>query len=139
MARFLAVPLALLLASCATTYAITPQVAPASTDFATAQRVEVHLDNFSFEPRSISLAAGRPVVLVLINDAEGGHNFSAPAFFGDAQVAAEDAARIAGGYVEVHGGTNVELRLIPAAGGYDVDCTHLGHSVLGMSGSIVVR
>ncbi len=107
--------------------------------FADAQRVEVVLDNFSFEPRTITLAADRPVVLVLVNNASGGHNFSAPGFFAAAQIAQSDAAAITDGEVEVEQGGRVELRLIPAAGGYDLDCTHLGHSVLGMSGSIVVR
>lgn len=131
--------LAFLATACATTHSVDPTIAPAATDFANAQRVEVRLDNFRFEPKTISLAAGKPVVLVLNNTSDGGHNFSAPYFFDAVQIAQSDAAVIADGFVEVGPKQSVELRLIPSAGGYDVDCTHLGHSVLGMSGSIVVR
>jgi uncharacterized cupredoxin-like copper-binding protein len=137
--RLFAVPLIVLLASCGIPQTITPRIAPASIAFADAQRVEVVLDSFAFEPRTVSLAADRPVVLVLVNNANGGHNFSAPGFFAAAQIAASDASVITDGEVEVAPGGRVELRLIPAAGGYDLDCTHFGHSALGMSGSIVVR
>ncbi|MGB3167652.1 MAG: plastocyanin/azurin family copper-binding protein [Alteraurantiacibacter sp.] len=135
----LALALSLSVAACATSRSIAPQVAPASVDFANAQRVEVVLDDFSFAPNTLHLVAGRPMVLALTSASGGGHNFAAPGFFEAAQVAASDAVVIADGKVEVAGGQTVEIRLVPAAGGYDLDCTHLGHSVLGMSGSIVVR
>ena len=133
----MALPLAL--SACAIPQTITPRIAPASTDFANAQRVEVQLDSFSFEPRTLSLAADRPVVLVLTNVSNGRHNFSAPGFFAAARIADYDASVITDGEVEVAAGDSVELRLIPAMGGYDVDCTHFGHSIAGMTGSIVVR
>ena len=130
---------AVLLAACATSQSITPQIAPASTSFADAQRIEVRLDDFKFEPSTVHLPAGKPIVLALTSVSGNGHNFAAPTFFAAAQVAQSDAVVIADGKVEVAGGDTVEIRLIPAAGGYNVDCTHLGHAVLGMTGSIVVR
>ena len=139
MNRLILAALPLALSACATTYDIEPRIAPASTDFASAQRVEVRLDSFSFDPRTLHLPANRPVVLALTNVSNGGHNFAAPGFFQAAQVAASDAPVVADGAVEVASRSTVEIRLIPAAGGYDLDCTHTGHVVLGMSGSIVVR
>ena len=46
-----------------------------------ARTVEVRLSSFDFEPETIRLAAGEPVVLHLVNAGQGGHNFSAPQFF----------------------------------------------------------
>lgn len=134
-----ALTLGMALSACAIPQTITPQIAPASTDFTNAQRVEVQLDSFSFEPRTLSLVANRPVVLVLTNVSNGQHNFAAPGFFAAAQIADYDASVITDGEVEVAPGDSVELRLVPAMGGYDVDCTHFGHSIAGMTGSIVVR
>ncbi|KLE36128.1 hypothetical protein AAW00_05440 [Aurantiacibacter luteus] len=118
---------------------LTPQIAPASTAFAQAQRIEVTLSNFAFAPQTLSLRAGQPVVLVLTNASNGGHNFAAPDFFAATQIAQSDAAVIADGQVEVAANSSVELRLVPRAGAYDVECTHFGHSIRGMIGSIVVR
>ncbi|VVT12759.1 plastocyanin/azurin family copper-binding protein [Erythrobacter sp. EC-HK427] len=129
----------LALTACAIPQIITPRIAPASASFAQAQRVEVRLDNFDFEPRTLTLAAGQPVVLVFTNVSDGEHNFSAPGFFAAAQMEQASANLVRDGLIEVAGNASVELRLIPAAGGYDVDCTHTGHSILGMNGSIVVR
>ena len=129
----------LALTACAIPQTITPRIAPASTSFAEAQRVEIRLDNFDFEPRTLSLAANRPVILVFNNVSNGGHNFSAPGFFAAAQMDAASADLVRDGLIEVAGNDSVEIRLIPTAGGYDVDCTHTGHSLLGMTGSVVVR
>ncbi|WP_271078182.1 plastocyanin/azurin family copper-binding protein [Aurantiacibacter sp. MUD61] len=127
------------LTACGIPQNITPQIAAPSTDFANAPRVDVEIDSFSFEPRTLRLAAGEPVVLVLTNVSDGRHNFSAPGFFAASRIAQYDASVITDGEVEVAPGDSVELRLIPAMGGYDVDCTHFGHSLAGMTGSIVVR
>ncbi len=138
-AAFLLLASALALSACAIPQTITPRIAPASTDFANAQRVEVSLDSFSYSPQTISLAANRPVVLVLTNVSSGRHDFAAPGFFAAARIADYDASVITDGKVEVAPGDSVELRLIPTQGGYDLECTHFGHSLRGMTGSIVVR
>ncbi len=128
----------LVLAACAATHPIQPRLASAVTSFDHAPVITVSLSNFAFSPQHLALHSGQPVVLVLDNTAGGGHDFTAPEFFAAAQVAAADAALVAGGQVELQGGQSVTLHLVPAAGEYRLSCTHLGHSVLGMTGSITV-
>ena len=126
MHRLLLIPLAL----------AAPAVAPAQNP---AQTVEVHLSSFDYTPQSIHLRAGQPVVLRLVNDSGGGHNFSAPAFFAAANVAAGQAATIRRGTIEVPSHQSVSVRLVPAHGSYRLRCTHLLHSSLGMRGTIIVE
>ena len=128
-----------LLAGCASTRPIEPQVASASVDFSQAQTVEVALTNFAFTPTEIRLQAGKPYVLKLVDTASGGHDFTAPAFFAAARVAPEDAAKVAKGQIDLKGGETATIRLVPAAGEFDLTCTHFGHAALGMKGKIVVQ
>ena len=127
-----------LLAGSATARPITPQIASASVDFAQAETIEVTLSSFAFSPSEIRLHAGRPYVLKLV-DPKGGHNFSAPEFFAAARIAPEDAAKIAKGRIALHGGDSATIHLVPAAGSFDLTCTHFGHAALGMRGKIVVE
>lgn len=102
--------------------------------------VEVRLANFSFTPRTIVLNQGRPYVLRLVNVASGGHDFTAPAFFADANVAPSDRRWTMGGEVEVPPRQVREIRLTaPRAGVYKLKCSHSFHKMLGMLGQIVVR
>lgn len=130
--------LALLATSCAGTRAITPQLAGAEIAWAEAAEAEVILSSFEFTPEMLRLAAGVPVRLTIRNTA-GGHDFTAPDFFAAARIAPEDAARLAEGQIDLAGGESVTIRLIPAAGTYDLVCTHTGHALLGMRGEIVVE
>ncbi len=139
MTRYALLPLALLMAGCVSTQPIEPQIAAASTDFSAAQRVEVSLSSFDFAPRELQLAAGMPVELVFTNVSDSGHNFAAAEFFAAAQIRAEDADLVRNGLIELRGGRNASIFLVPVAGTYDVDCTHLGHAALGMTGTIVVN
>lgn len=108
-------------------------------DWGTAQEVEVRLTSFTFTPARIELVAGQPYVLRLINAANGGHNFHARQFFAAAHVAPGDQEHVRKGAVEVAGQETVELRLVaPAAGRYELDCSHFLHDSFGMSGEIVV-
>jgi plastocyanin len=100
------------------------------------QVVEVRLSNFDFSPSAIALAAGRPVVLRLINTGGGGHNFSAQQFFA---AAANVSGPVRRGTVEVPGRQSVEIRLTPARGTYRLKCTHTLHSAFGMNGQITVE
>ena len=127
-----------LLAGCATSHPIEPQLAAASVDFASADEERVELANFDFSPREIRLRAGRPYELVLVNVGTGGHDFAAPEFFAGARVRPDDAAMIAQGKVEVPAGATRHVHLIPAAGRYKLVCTHTGHALLGMTGRIIV-
>lgn len=131
--------LAALLASCATTRPIEPQLAPASVDFAGAERYEVTLSNFEFSPETLRLHAGRSYALVLNDVASGGHDFTAPEFFAAAQIMPGDAALVANGQVDLQGGQSKTVHLVPASGTYDLVCTHTAHALLGMKGKIIVE
>lgn len=139
MARPALPVLCLTLAACATTHPITPQLAASDSVFANARTIEVTLSNFDFTPRHIQLQAGVPYALHFVDTASAGHDFTAPEFFAAARVAPNDAGAIASGQVELAGGQDKTIRLIPAAGTYKLACTHLGHAALGMTGDIVVQ
>ena len=97
-----------------------------------ATPLTVNLSNFRFEPTVIRLVHGRPYVLRLVNQSDGGHNFVAPEFLA--------AARVGRGKIEVPGNRTVEVAIVaPAAGRYKVKCTHFTHSMRGMKGAIVVE
>jgi uncharacterized cupredoxin-like copper-binding protein len=98
--------------------------------------VEVQLSNFSFTPRAIALTAGRPVILHLVNNAGGGHNFSAPQFFA---AATGVSGAVHDGTVDVPGHQSVDIRVTPARGTYRLRCTHTMHTAFGMSGTITVQ
>ncbi|HWT12515.1 MAG TPA: plastocyanin/azurin family copper-binding protein [Allosphingosinicella sp.] len=110
--------------------------APAQTDWSRAPRVEVRLSSFDFDPGTIRLRAGQPVVLRLVNSGGGGHNFSAPQFFAAARV---EGGPVEQGEVELRSRQSVEVRLVPALGRYRLRCTHTFHTTLGMRGEIVVE
>jgi len=110
--------------------------AAAQPDWSRAERVEVRLSSFDYDPEVIRLRAGQPVVLRLVNSGGGGHNFSAPQFFAAAR---EVGGAVEGGAVEVPGRRTLEVRLVPAAGRYRLRCTHTFHTTLGMRGTIVVE
>lgn len=126
-----------LLTGCATSHPIQPKVAP-SINFSDAETVSVTLRSFAFEPSTIQLAAGKHYALRLTNSASSSHDFTAPEFFAASLVKPEDAATIADGEVEVAPGQTVVVHLVPAAGRYGLACTHTGHALLGMRGTIVV-
>jgi len=100
------------------------------------QVVEVRLSSFSFEPRTIALTAGRPVVLHLVSTGGGGHNFSAPEFFA---ASTDVSGPVTEGEVEVPGRQSVDIRLTPSRGTYRLRCTHRMHTALGMRGNITVE
>jgi uncharacterized cupredoxin-like copper-binding protein len=105
-----------------------------------ASVVPVQLSNFKFAPSTIVLDHGQPYVFRLANVSGGGHDFTAPAFFGAATISPADRRWIQDGEVEVPSGQVREIRLTaPAAGTYKLKCTHSFHKMFGMSGRIIVR
>lgn len=113
-------------------------VAPAPATSQVADTVTVHLSNFAFTPENIRLQAGRPVTLVLINDADGGHNFSAPTLFA-ASTFPPGTTPPKDGAQEVDQHSRVELRFTPKKPGhYEVTCTHFLHELFGMVGNVEV-
>jgi plastocyanin len=110
-----------------------------TVDYSRARAVEVDLSSFKFTPAKVELRAGQPQILRLVNTSSGGHNFSAREFFAAADIAPQDAGLVKKGGVEVEGGQAVTIHLVPKAGQYDLKCTHFAHSMMGMTGVIVVQ
>jgi plastocyanin len=104
-----------------------------------AQSLDVVLTDFAFTPQNLHMRQGQAYTLRFVNRGSGGHNFSAPAFFAAARINPADAGAIAGGKVELGRDQSRTLRLVPAAGRYDVTCTHFLHAGFGMVGSITVN
>ena len=129
--RFLLLALTLL--------ALTSSARAQAPDWGTAQEIEVHMSTFHFTPDKLEMRHGEAYRLHLINDASGGHNFDAGAFFAAAQIAPSDQAKIRKGSVELKGGQTIDIRLVaPAAGTYKLHCSHFLHTSFGMTGEIVV-
>jgi plastocyanin len=101
--------------------------------------LSVTMENFKFTPNIVQLKAGVPAILHLINNASGGHNFTAPEFFAAAKIAPASQALVHNGVVEVPKHSSVDVALTPAAGQYPLKCSHTLHAAFGMKGSIQVR
>ena len=138
MHKIVSLAVTVLLTGCASSHPIEPQLAPASVNFGSADEQRVELASFDFTPREIHLRAGRPYELVLTNVSSGGHDFAAPEFFAAALIKPEDAPLVGEGEIEVPRMATRTVHLVPAAGTYDLVCTHTGHALLGMKGKIVV-
>jgi uncharacterized cupredoxin-like copper-binding protein len=108
-------------------------------DWSGAAQVTVRLSSFDFAPSSIRLRAGQPVVLHLVNDAGGGHNFAAPQFFAASAIRPQDQGLVYKGAIELRGHQTKDIALVPRAGTYKLRCTHTMHSMFGMRGEIVVE
>jgi len=104
------------------------------------QTVNVSLTSYAFTPSTITLKAGTTYRLHLSDDAGKGHDFSAPEFFAASAVAPEDQAKIKDGAVDLEGGEAADITVTPQKPGtYPLTCTHFMHSMMGMSGQIVVQ
>jgi uncharacterized cupredoxin-like copper-binding protein len=104
-----------------------------------ARAVEIRVTSFDFEPKTIRLAAGQPVRLILLNAGEQDHDFSSPAFFAASSIRPRDAKSAVGGRVQVGAGETVSIALVPRAGRYKLRCSNLFHRIMGMTGEIVVE
>lgn len=89
-----------------------------------AQRVELRMREFRFEPARLEVQAGR-VELVLRNDGVIPHDFAIPALGVKTEYIAAKREQV------------VELDLKP--GTYAFECTVGGHKQAGMHGTLVVR
>jgi plastocyanin len=109
-------------------------------DWSAAQSIEVRLQNFSYQPASLTLRANVPYRIHFVNVSSGGHNFTAKEFFAQATIDPEDQAAAQGGSVKLDGGQSVDVRVIAhQPGRYKTHCTHFLHSSLGMTGEILVQ
>lgn len=100
-----------------------------------AATATVTLTSYRFTPGPIYLAGGVPVRLILVNSGGKNHDFTAREFFRASRVL---AGRVSGGEVSVDAGQTKIVDLIPARGTYKVHCGKFGHSMLGMSTTIIV-
>ena len=105
---------------------------------ADGETITVRLSTFAFDPEQIRLKAGVPVRLRLVNESDGGHNFSAPTLF-IASSFLPGSSVPSNGAVEVRSHQTVEIALVPGAPAvYPLECTHFLHSVFGMHGTVEV-
>jgi plastocyanin len=105
-----------------------------------ARPMTITLTSYAFTPANINLKAGAPVTLHLVNDASKSHDFSAPKFFEAATIAPADKSKVVDGAVDLDEGQSVDVTVTPTrAGTYDLECTHFMHTMLGMTGKIVVQ
>lgn len=114
-------------------------VAAASGQAPQPAAVTVTMEDFKFEPNAIQLRPGAPTILHLVNNAGGGHSFSAPQFFAAAKLAPTSQPLVHDGTVEVPKHSAVDVALTPAAGQYPLKCSHTLHAAFGMKGTITVR
>ena len=103
--------------------------------------ITVSLTNYAFTPGTLTLKAGETYRIHFSNDAGKGHDFTAREFFQSSTVAAADKGKLEDGEeVELDGGQSADITLTPnRPGTYPVTCTHFMHSMMGMTGKIVVQ
>jgi plastocyanin len=113
----------------------TQQVATQTGD---GETITVRLSSFAFTPERIRLKAGVPIRLRLVNESDGGHNFSAPTFFA-ASTFLPGSSVPSNGALEVGSHETVEITLVPGAPAvYPLECIHFLHSTFGMHGTVEV-
>ena len=108
--------------------------APAATKPA-MPTVNITLASHYYQPNPIYLAGGVPVRLIFTNRSGKSHDFKAPAFFSSARILRGNAAD---GAIELKKGRGTIVILVPARGTYKVHCTEPFHTMLGMTGRIIV-
>ena len=102
------------------------------------ETITVRLSNFAFDPEHLRLKAGVPVRLRLVNESNGGHDFSAPGFFAASGFLPGSSAP-SDGEVAVSSHQTVEIVVIPhTPGAYPLKCTHFLHGIFGMHGTVQV-
>jgi plastocyanin len=113
---------------------------PASAqDWQAAHGLSVELSNFKFTPSELRLKRGTPYRIHFSNISSGGHDYVAKEFFDEATIDPEDKAKLSRGGIDLDRGQSIDIRLIAnRAGSYKSRCTHFMHSMMGMSGTVVV-
>ena len=103
--------------------------------------ISVSMTNYAFAPSTLTLKTGETYRIHFSNDANKSHAFTAREFFQSVTIAPEDRRKLEDDEeVELDGGQSADITLMPnRAGTYAVTCTHFMHSMLGMTGKIVVQ
>ena len=146
MQKSLGLIAAAILAGCAaqpgpvTLPATAPQ--PQTVEWGSAKSVEIDLDEFQFQPDSLSFEVGRPYRVTFRNTGAGGHNFTSSELF-SAVLLRPDAPGTAAagkGQIELAPGASSTVELVPVTPGrYPFHCTHGMHELFGMSGEAQIR
>lgn len=122
---------------------LTLTISPAPVAVAMAQApdtVSVELSNFNFTPSQLTFQRGHIYRLHLVNEAGGGHDFTAPEFFAASAIAPADEGKVVRGKVKLGGKETVDIIITPEkAGNYPLTCSHFLHSSMGMKGAITVQ
>lgn len=115
-----------------------------AADWDAAETVTIDLSEFAFTPDQITLEAGQPYILELVNVGDVKHEFTAEDFFRTvatrkAETAESEVKVPFFTEIEVFAGRSAELFLIPLIPGtYDLVCEIEGHFEAGMFGTITV-
>ncbi len=106
----------------------------------TASPIAITLIDYAFSPGTLELKQGISYRIHFINNGSKSHNFTAPEFFANSQIAPEDMAKVKNGTVELDIGQSADTTVIPGrAGTYAFVCTHFMHKMMGMHGTIAVQ
>jgi uncharacterized cupredoxin-like copper-binding protein len=109
-----------------------------------AKTVTINMSEYAFTPKDITLEAGQPYVLEVVNTGTVKHEFTAGDFFRTvatrkAETAESEVKVPFFTEIEVFAGKNAELFLIPLIPGtYKLVCEIEGHFEAGMFGTITV-
>ena len=115
-----------------------------AADWDAAEERTVELSEFAFTPEEMTLEAGKPYILKVVNKGDVKHEFTAGEFFRSvatrkAETAQSEVKVPFFTEIEVFAGETVEIYLIPLiAGTYELVCEIEGHFEAGMFGTITV-
>ena len=109
-------------------------LAPVSAE-APATVTIINVSNYRFTPKPIQLAGGRPITITFVNQAGGGHDFTAKEFFAASTIMAGAAPD---GKISLAPHETKSITLAPRAGTYEAHCSHFLHASMGMTDEIVV-
>lgn len=116
----------------------------AAADWDSAKTVTIDMSEYAFTPKDITLEAGQPYILEVVNRGTEKHEFTAGAFFRTvatrkAETAESEVKVPFFTEIEVFAGKKADIYLIPLIPGtYDLLCEIEGHYEAGMFGTITV-
>jgi uncharacterized cupredoxin-like copper-binding protein len=117
-----------------------------AADWSKMQNASVVMQEYSYQPETLSFKAGVAYKLELLNGGKSKHYFTAPEFFkaiATRKVQSNADGEIKAPYfsaLEVYPGRSLDLYFIPVKpGSYRLHCTIAGHEEQGMHGRIVIE
>ena len=116
-----------------------PAAAQRQPEWRTATEVDILLHPFRYEPRTIRLRAGQPVLLHFVNDGFANLSFRAPRFFAASLVRRSDRRHVRNGGFRLRPGERLSIALMPAPGHWRARSGYLLHRLRGMTARIIVE